>query len=95
MANNCLAHQTLTVNIQGTSLTSKEDAVNTAFRGLQQEVAGKVDGIIIGIKPESVEITEMKTEEYTERFLFLFWPRKKEKAVIKMAVTVNVDLLEI
>lgn len=93
--NNSLVTQEVVVHVSGTSIQSKEDALNTAFRNIRGEIAKKVEGYIISAIPKAVEVEKMETQEYTQRFLFLFMPKKKEKVVLQLAVTVEVSTLDI
>lgn len=83
------------VKINGISNKSKDDAVNTAFRNLRAEVSKVVDGLIVYMKPLEVKVTDMETQDYTERFLFLFDPRKRTKCRITLEVTVEVTTITI
>lgn len=92
---NCLKRNTLQVELSGTSLKSKEDAVSQAFQNMQKEVNKKEKGIVISIRPLSVEVKELEVNEYTEKFLFLFMPRKKQKVKITLSINVEIDVLKI
>lgn len=95
MNNNCLRHREMTVEISGTSLTSKEDAVNTAFRNLRGQIAKADNSLIVYMKPVAVTVKKLDVEEYTERFLFLFMPKQKQKVKVTLAVTVEYEALEL
>lgn len=92
---NCLKHKELTVEIKGVSLNSKEDAINAAFRNLRSEVAKVDKSLIVYMKPLAVTVNELEVEDYTEKFLFVFMPRKKQRVKITLAVTVEYEALEI
>lgn len=92
---NKLKTSTITVELSGSSLKSKEDAVNNAFSSMRAKIAEKSDAIIVGIRPTAIEVVKLQTQPYTERFLFLFFPRKKEKVVITMKVQAELQTLEI
>ena len=93
--NNCLKHKEMTVEISGVSNRSKEEAVNAAFQNLRAEVA-KVDNcLIVYMKPTAVSVKKLESEEYTEKFLFLFMPRQRERVKVTLAVTVEYEALEI
>lgn len=85
----------MTVEISGTSITSKDDAVNAAFRNLRGEIAKKDNCQIVYMKPTAVSVKELESQEYTDHFLFFFMPKKKEKVRVTLAVTVEYEALEI
>ncbi|MBQ1477277.1 MAG: DUF4312 family protein [Erysipelotrichaceae bacterium] len=95
MEKNSLTHKEMLVEIKGVSRTSKEDAVNAAFRNLRAEIAKKDNCLIVYMKPTAVYVKELQTEEYTEKFLFFFMPRKKENVKVTLEVAVEYEALEI
>lgn len=92
---NSLVVRNLTVTVSGTSRESKEDAVNSAFHNIRAEVAKQVQEIIIGIKPVSIEVESLKIIPYTQHFLFIFFPRKKERVQVTLKITVEIQVLKI
>lgn len=95
MNKNIVKNKTLTVEIRGVSNTSREDAINNAFRNLRAAIAEKDNDLIIYMRPVAVSIKDLQTEEYTERFLFLFMPRQRERVVMTLSVTVEYEALEL
>lgn len=95
MNKNIVKNKTLTVEIRGVSNTSREDAINNAFRNLRAAIAEKDNDLIIYMRPVAVSIKDLQTEEYTERFLFLFMPRQRERVVMTLTVTVEYEALEL
>ncbi len=85
----------LVVETRGVSKKSKEDAVNNAFNNLRSEISKREKSLIIYMKPTAVSVRELKTEEYTERFLFIFMPRKKERVNLTLIVTVEYEALDL
>lgn len=85
----------MTVEVHGISTKSKEDAINNAFQNLRTEIAKNDNELIIYMKPIAVSVKDLQVEEYTERFLFLFWPRKKERVNLNLTVTVEYEALSI
>lgn len=92
---NCLTNHTLTVEITGISLKGRAEAVSKAFSNLQAEVSKEIQDLIVYMKPIEVSVEEMEIQEYTERFLLIFMPRKKEKVRVTLSVTVEVASLTI
>jgi uncharacterized protein (TIGR03578 family) len=95
MNNNVLVEKTFTVEVTGTSIQSREDAVNTAFKNIRSKIAKECKGIVISVKPIQVEVKQSEVQEYTQRFLFLFMPRKRERVKIDLLITVQVQTLDI
>lgn len=95
MKNNCLRKETLRIEISGSSEKSKEEAVSLAFQNLQNEVRKQESGIIISIRPVSVSVKKLEEKETTERFLFLFMPRKKKKTSVVLQIDAEIDVLDI
>lgn len=96
MNNNSLNTKNLTVQIDGSSKDGLRDAVNVAFSRLQSVVNKELNNeIMLYMKPVSVNVISKDEEEYTERFLFIFFPRKKIKTAISLSVTVEVATLAI
>ena len=50
---------------------------------------------LINLKAEEVYFEEVKVNKYTERFLFLFWPREKKDFTIKARIMVVIDYLDL
>ena len=92
---NCLVTRFVQVKITGISMNSKDDAVSQAFKNLQAEVSKEVEDLIVYMKPLEVSIEDLEVKEYTERFLFIFMPRKKQKVKITLSVKAEVASLAI
>lgn len=92
---NIVRNGTLIVETRGVSKKSKEDAINNAFSNLRSEISKRENSLIIYMKPTAVSVKEIKTEDYTERFLFFFMPRKKERVDLTLTVTVEYEALEL
>lgn len=75
----------LTLETDGKGNT-KDQAIGEAFSKIQK----MVEGIAIRIEPLTVEVVDATQDEYTERFLFLFFKRTRSEYYIKLKVTVRV-----
>ena len=95
MSENILKQKTVVVEISGVSTKSKDDAVTTAFRNLKSQIAKSVPELIVYMRPVEVELVDIKTEKYTEKFLMLFMPREREKVKLTLKVRVDVSYLTI
>lgn len=75
---------------------SKEKALNIALGNIQKKVMKDYKGnMIIRIEPIDVDVVEAKEFSYIERFLFLFFPRKRSKYSVVLDVKINLFLLNV
>lgn len=95
MSESILKQKMVVVEITGISTKSKDDAVTTAFKNLKAEIAKSVPELIVYMRPVEVELVDIKTEKYTEKFLMLFMPREREKVKLTLKVRVDVSYLTI
>lgn len=95
MSESILKQKMVIVEITGISTKSKDDAVTTAFKNLKAEIAKSVPELIVYMRPVEVELVDIKTEKYTEKFLMLFMPREREKVKLTLKVRVDVSYLTI
>lgn len=95
MSESILKQKMVVVEITGVSTKSKDDAVTTAFKNLKAEIAKSVPELIVYMRPVEVELVDIKTEKYTEKFLMLFMPREREKVKLTLKVRVDVSYLTI
>lgn len=70
---------------------TRNDAFENIFATMRERLADEKIGYIVHAKPVSVQILKEEIEEYTERFMFLFWPRQKQnyKFEIEIKVLIN------
>jgi len=73
---------------------SKEDALARALGQIQKNVSSELKGMIIRIEPLDVEIVEAVEQEFTERFMFFFFPRKRTLYYIKADVKVQLAIID-
>lgn len=83
-----------TLEIEGKGKT-KELAINTALGTIQKKVMKKFDNIILRIEPVNISVIEAKEINYTERFLFIFFPRKVKQYYVKLEIKVNIFLMDV
>lgn len=86
--------KTIEVEISGTSKTGRNDAVNNAFRQLQQKIRDTVQDPIIYMKPVDVEVISFKEKEFTEKYLGIFMLRKRNNCSITLRVVAEVSVLK-
>ena len=83
----------VTITLSATG-KSKDDAVGKIFANLKKEIYKKVSGILIQMEPKDVFIDKIDEKEYTEKFLFLFMPRKKKEVRLTASIVVNVKYIK-
>ena len=92
---NSLKNETIKVEIEKKK-KNKQEAVANAFRYLSKNVSERIgDEIMVYMKPADVNILDIDINEHTERFLFIFLPRKKQEVRVKLLITVDVQTLTI
>ncbi|MFB1051509.1 DUF4312 family protein [Paraliobacillus sp. JSM ZJ581] len=82
------------VTVSGKGNT-KEEAVSQALSTIQKKLFADLDQLIIKAEPVEIEVVETSVEEYTERFMFFFLPRKKMKCVVTLNVHVSLKTLDV
>ena len=68
----------------------KEYAFADALGKVQNLIMKNSNDVLLKIQPEDVRIIEAREVEYTERFLFFFFPRVRYKYEVKMEVFVEI-----
>lgn len=70
-------------------------AVGELFTHLRSAVFDYLDEKpLVNMKAEEVSYTDVKVKEWTEHFLFIFWPRKRKEFDIKAKITVVIDYID-
>ncbi|MCB5954461.1 DUF4312 family protein [Enterococcus sp. CWB-B31] len=79
-------------------VTGKGDSKVTAFASALSSVSKKVlkdsEDVLIRIEPTNIAVLFAKEKEYTERFLFFFFPRKRTNYEVELMVEVEISLIE-
>lgn len=75
----------------GSKITAYENAFQNLRVGINEKYAQKY--IVLC---QTVEVTEISVniEKYTERFLFLFLPREKEKVSLRLLIEVEIKYID-
>lgn len=94
MENSATETTTLMVQVQGSGKT-REQALASAFGGIQSKVKDAAGGVPLRIEPIAVTVLEAKEERYTEKFMFFFWKRECEEFFLKLNVEVRVFLVKL
>ncbi|WP_199880751.1 DUF4312 family protein [Bacillus massiliglaciei] len=81
------------VRIEGKGNIEDQTIANALGR-IQKKVNAELKGMIIRIEPMKIEIVEATEETYNERFLMLFFPRKRSLFRIVMDVEVDLFILD-
>ncbi|ADU51663.1 hypothetical protein Tmar_1554 [Thermaerobacter marianensis DSM 12885] len=81
-------------SLSGTGETT-EEALNQILARLRRQVLQRVRGTVLFMAPVHVEVTRLDIRSYTERFLWLFWPRTRHRVDMEVQIDVEVRWLEI
>ncbi|GIM46535.1 hypothetical protein DNHGIG_20840 [Collibacillus ludicampi] len=85
---------THTLTLSGVGET-KEAAFNKIFSQIQRKIAQDIPGIPLRIEPQNVEIIRAKETIYTERFMGIFFPRKRTRYEITAQITVQLRIIDV
>lgn len=91
--NNTQLEEKQIVNVSGQG-SSKQAAIADALSKISKEIM-KQHEVTIQITPETIDILNASHVTYTERFLFIFFPRKREIFKVDLAVTVNTKYMDL
>lgn len=83
-----------TVRVTGQGDT-KQKAIADALNSIQKTVLKNSTDIILRIKPKDVEVVSAHSHSRTEKFLFIFLPRKREHFRVVLDVSLDVTLLSV
>lgn len=83
-----------TVRVTGQGDT-KQKAIADALNSIQKTVLKNSTDIILRIEPKDVEVVSAHSHSRTEKFLFIFLPRKREHFRIVLDVSLDVTLLSV
>ena len=72
----------------------KDQAISNALVNIQKKVIEKYGKILLRIEPMGVEITKADEIVYTERFFFIFLPRKRKRYQIIINVSVELSFID-
>ena len=73
---------------------SKQHAFASALNQIQKKMMQESE-VILRIEPIKVNVLKASQKNYTERFLFFFFPRKRVSYQVKLEVTVSITTLQI
>ena len=74
---------------------TKQTAIADALNSIQKTVLKNSTDIILRIEPKDVEVISAHSHSRTEKFLFLFLPRKREHFRVVLDVSLDVTLLSV
>lgn len=74
---------------------SKQKAIADALNSIQKTVLKNSTDIILRIEPKDVEVISAHSKSRTEKFLFIFFPRKREHFRVVLDVSLDVTLLSV
>ncbi|WP_159564308.1 DUF4312 family protein [Budvicia diplopodorum] len=87
-------HLKTSVRVSGKGDT-KQKAIADALNSVQRTVLKDTSNIILRIEPQDVEIVSASVKATTEKFLFVFLPRKRELYSVVLDVSLDVTLLNV
>ncbi|MEE3487565.1 MAG: DUF4312 family protein [Bulleidia sp.] len=71
------------------------NVVGDLFTQLRSKVYEDLDGKpLINMKATEVYFDDVKVDKYTERFMFVFWPRERRNYTITARIVVVIDYLD-
>lgn len=82
------------VRVEGTGKT-KEQAINFALGQIQKKILAEQKAMLIRIEPLGVTVLEALEQNYTERFMLFFFPRKRQTYKVVLEVSVQCQLLDV
>ena len=74
---------------------TKQKAIADALNSIQKTVLKNSTDIILRIEPKDVEVISAHSHSRTEKFLFIFLPRKREHFRVVLDVSLDVTLLSV
>ncbi|HGN1704287.1 TPA: DUF4312 family protein [Providencia rettgeri] len=74
---------------------TKQKAIADALNSIQKTVLKNSTDIILRIEPKDVEVVSAYSHSRTEKFLFIFLPRKREHFRVVLDVSLDVTLLSV
>lgn len=83
---------TITVRARGSSL---EDLAGKLFQIMRKQIFQEIDKPIIQMEAKEVYFDQVETEETTEHFMLIFWPRTKTTYEATARIVVTVKYLDI
>ncbi|WP_085247018.1 DUF4312 family protein [Gilliamella mensalis] len=86
--------QQMTVKVKGLG-DSKQRAFAAALSQVQKEVLKNTHNIMLRIEPIDIQVVSAIEKITTERFLFIFLPRKKAFYEVTLAVSVDVIFIDL
>lgn len=87
-------HLKTTVRVSGRGDT-KQKAIADALNSVQRTVLKESSNIILRIEPLEVEVVNATVKVTNEKFLFVFFPRKREFYSVVLDVALDVTLLNV
>ena len=74
---------------------TKQKAIADALNSIQKTVLKDNADIILRIEPKDVEVISAYSQSRTEKFLFIFLPRKREHYRVVLDVSLDITLLSV
>lgn len=84
-------HQ-LTITVEGKA-KDKAEAISRALSGIQREIFKELDHLVVKAEPIKIDVIDANYTEFTERFLFFFMPRKRQRCHVTLEILVHLKTL--
>lgn len=86
--------QQIIVQVKGSG-ESKQKAFASALSKVQQEILRNNGNIILRLEPVDMKVISTHHSVTTEKFLFIFFPRKREVYTVTLDITVDMSFVDI
>lgn len=88
-----LEEQQLTITVEGKA-KNKEEAISRALGNIQREIFKQLNQLVVKAEPVKVDVIDASYTEFTERFLFFFMPRKRQRCHVTLEILVHLKTLD-
>lgn len=90
---NVASKQQQIIRVEGVA-EEKNKAFANALSQVQNHIIKDSKDVTLRIEPISVDVVKAQQETYTERFLFVFFPRVRRDFRVTLDVTVDITMIE-
>lgn len=90
---NVASKQQQIIRVEGVA-EEKNKAFANALSQVQNHIIKDSKDVTLRIEPISVDVVKAQQETYTERFLFVFFPRVRRNFRVTLDVTVDITMIE-
>ncbi|WYJ90094.1 hypothetical protein A5888_001822 [Enterococcus sp. 9E7_DIV0242] len=73
---------------------NKAAAFSSALSNVSKQILKESTDVLLRIEPKDVDILSATEKNYTERFLFFFFPRKRTTYEVELNVEVEISMID-